>query len=84
MAKAFKEFDTKLDERKRLTLSGAEFENYHVIAYDDGSFRLEPRILVAPAAISRRTLAMMDSAVNNLAKRKTSKPVDPAALRRAR
>jgi hypothetical protein len=57
---AVKEYDVSLDSRKRPTLRGAEFENYHVVEYEDGSYRLEPRILVAPHTVSRRTLQMMD------------------------
>ena len=84
MAKPLKEFDTRLDDRKRITLSGAEYENYHVTIYEDGSIRLEPRILVAPVTLSERTVAMMDRAMANFAKGKVSKPVDPEALRRRR
>lgn len=75
------EYDTTLDGRKRITLRGAQYTHYHVIAREDGVFELHPRILVEPT-VSRRTLAMMDEAMTHLATGKVSKPVNPRALRR--
>jgi hypothetical protein len=79
-ARARREYDAPLDSRKRLTLRGAEYSNYHVIEYEDGSFLLEPRMLVSPPLLSHRTLAMMDEAVDNLERGMLSEPVDPDEL----
>lgn len=77
---AVREYNVSLDSRNRLTLRGAEFENYHVVEYEDGSYRLEPRILVAPYTISRRTLQMMDRGMEKFGRGEVSDPVDPDDL----
>jgi len=71
-----KEYDARMDTKKRVTLRGARFGHYHVQEYDDGRIVLEPRELVSPLEISRRTLAMMDASVENLKKGTASAPVD--------
>ena len=75
-----KEYDAKLDSKKRLTVRGARTKHYHVTEYDDGTVELSPRELIHPDEISRRTLQMMDKAMENLKKRKVSKPVDMEEL----
>jgi hypothetical protein len=78
--KSVKEYEARLDSRKRITLRDAEFENYHVTTYEDGTIVLEPRILVAPDSLSRNSLRMMDRSVANLEKGVISDPIDPDAL----
>lgn len=75
-----KEYDAKLDSKKRLTIRGARTKHYHVTEYKDGSVKLSPRELIHPDEISRRTLEMMDKAMKNLEKGKVSKPVDMEEL----
>jgi len=77
---AVKEYDARMDVKKRVTLRGAQYANYHVQEYANGTIVLEPRKLVAPFEVSRNTLAMMDSAMANLTKGKASKPVDLSAF----
>ena len=76
MPTAVKEYDTRIDMKKRVTLRGAQYENYHVYEYENGKIILEPRVLVDPFEVSKNTLGMMDSAMLNLKKGKASKPVD--------
>lgn len=76
MIAAVKEYDARMDMKKRVTLRGAKYGNYHVQEYPDGKIVLEPRELVAPFEVSRNTLGMMDSAMANVKKGKASKPVD--------
>ncbi len=73
---AVKEYDARMDVKKRVTLRGAKYNNYHVLEYPNGQIVLEPRELVSPFEVSARTLSMMDSAIGNLKKGKASKPVD--------
>jgi hypothetical protein len=74
------ELDVKKDARNRITLPAiADFEHYHVIAFDDGHVELYPRVLADPL-ISMRTLEMMDSAMANLALGNVSKPVSGDAM----
>ena len=61
-----REYDAKLDGRDRLVLRDSSYEHYHVVEYDDGSYRLEPRVLAHPDEISARTLRMMDEAIDEL------------------
>lgn len=75
-----KEYDARLDMKKRLTIRGAQYENYHVYEYENGKIMLEPRVLVAPFEVSKNTLGMMDSAMNNYKKGKVSQPVDLSAF----
>ena len=74
------EMDVKKDARNRITLPAvAEYEHYHVKAFDDGHVELYPRVLADPL-ISIRSLEMMDSAVANLAQGAVSEPVSGDAL----
>lgn len=75
-----KEYDARLDIKKRLTIRGAQYENYHVCEYENGKIMLEPRVLVAPFEVSKNTLGMLDSAMNNYKKGKVSQPVDLSAF----
>jgi hypothetical protein len=69
------EYDARLDVKKRLTLRGASFVYYHVQELPDGRIMLDPRELVVPFEVSKRTLAVMDASVENLKKGNVSKPV---------
>ena len=71
-----KEYDAHLDMKKRVTLRGAEAEYYAVRMFEDGHIVLEPRVLVPPEMISKRTLKMLDKAAANFKKGKVSKPID--------
>jgi hypothetical protein len=75
-----KEYEARIDTKKRVTLRGARYDHYHVQEYADGHIVLEPRELVAPFEISKRTLAAMDESMKNLKKGKASKPVDLSAF----
>lgn len=80
MSVPVKEYEARIDVKKRVTLRGARYDNYHVQEYSDGRIVLEPRVLVSPFEVSQNTLAMMDSAMENLKKGKVSKPVDLASF----
>lgn len=75
-----KEYDTKVDSRRRVTLRGAVFEHYHVTEYEDGRVLLEPRELVPPPSISRRALEMVDASMVSLRGGDVGPPVDPNDL----
>ena len=76
MNEYIKEYDAKVDSKKRLTLRETPFEYYHVEHFADGRIMLEPRELVEPARVSARTLEMMDRSMDNLKKGIVSEPVD--------
>lgn len=76
MQVAVKEYDAKLDTKKRITLRSVIFEYYHVSEYEDGRIVLEPRVLMPPFQVSANTLAMMDASVENLKTGNASEAVD--------
>ncbi|MDE0837658.1 MAG: hypothetical protein OSB41_01260 [Kiritimatiellae bacterium] len=71
-----KEYDAHLDMKKRVTLRGAEAEYYAVRMFDDGRIVLEPRVLVPPDMVSKRTLKVLDKAAKNFKKGNVSEPID--------
>jgi hypothetical protein len=75
-----KQYDAKIDTKKRVTLRGAHYNHYHVLEYPDGRIILEPRELIAPFELSVRTLETMDESVANLEKGKASQPIDLSAF----
>ena len=85
-AELLKEYDTTLDSKSRITVRWQSkkslFKNYHVKIYKDGHVVLEPRVLVHPDQISKKTLKMMDMAIDNYAKGNRSEPIDIDAMRK--
>ncbi len=73
------EYDVKKDERNRVALKAARFDYYHAEVFDDGHIELHPKVL-ADAALSVRTLSMMDSAMANVEKGRTGKRLNPRKL----
>jgi len=76
MSEAVKEYDARLDSKKRITLRGPQTMFYHVRENRDGTIELSPRVLVHPDEISAKTMMMIDQSVGNLKKGKASKAVD--------
>jgi hypothetical protein len=70
------QYTAHLDTKKRLTIRGALTEFFAVKMFTDGHVLLEPRVLVAPDTISKRTLRMMDKSAANLKKRIASPVID--------
>ncbi len=81
MSSVVAEFDVKKDERNRVTLKSVPFDYYHAKVFDDGHIEFYPQVL-ANASLSVRSLAMMDSAMANLARGKAGSPLDPHDLLR--
>ena len=76
MTTILKEYDAKVDSKKRITLRDAMYEYYHVEEFDDGRIVLKPRELVPPSQVSEKTLAMMDNSIENLKQGKVSEAVN--------
>ncbi len=68
-------YNSKVDSKNRITLRKARFDYYNVQEFEDGKIVLEPRVLVPPFEVSKRTLKMMDKSVNNVKKNKVSDPI---------
>ncbi len=76
MEAIIKQYDAKLDNKKRFTIRGTKYDFYHVQEFIDGTLVLKPRILVGPDELSKNTLRMMDKSIDNFKKGNASKPVD--------
>jgi hypothetical protein len=76
MSTLVKEYDTKIDDKKRITIRRSKFTYYKVKEYDDGHLELEPRVLVSPEELSENTLKMMDKSVENLKNGDFSEPIN--------
>ena len=70
------QYDAAADAKKRISLRGATAKYFHVRALSNGSYVLEPRVLVPPHAISARSLKMLDQSAANLKKGLASAPID--------
>ena len=75
MELTLKSYDAKLDSKKRITIRNPKYDYYHVIEQDNGVIILEPRKLVDPLVISKKTLESIDKSMENLEKRKVNGPV---------
>ncbi len=80
MRTAIREYDAKLDAKKRITLRNAGFDYYHVQEMENGIIVLEPRELTVPFSVSKNTLSMMDKAVENMKSGIVSEPIDLSAF----
>ena len=76
MEATIKEYDAKIDTKKRITLRGSSYDYYHVIEFPNGKIELQPRVLVEPFEIQDEILNMIDQSMANLKKGKASDPVD--------
>ena len=76
MEPVIREYDAKLDSKKRLTLREAGYEYYHVSVLPDQRIVLEPRVLTTPFEVSANNLKIMDKSVENMKNGKVSPAVD--------
>ena len=76
MSELVREYDAKIDSKKRITLKESLFEYFHIKQYKDGRVLLEPRILTEPSTISNKTMRMMDNSIKNYRKGKVSKAIN--------
>jgi len=74
--KITKEYDSRVDTKKRVTLRGAKYDYYRIQEFADGRIVLEPRELVPPFEISSRSLSIIDESIKNLRDGKVSDPID--------
>lgn len=73
---AIKDYTVHIDNKKRVTLRGAEYQYYNVKEYNNGCIVLEPRMLTVPDTISKKTLADMDKSIANFKTGKVSEAID--------
>jgi hypothetical protein len=73
-------YDVAADAKKRINLRNAKTKYFHVKAFSNGAYLLEPRVLVPLEAISARTMKMIEQSAANLKKGRASTPIDFASL----
>ena len=66
METILKTYDARLDSKKRITIRNPKYEYYHVVEQQNGVVVLEPRELVDPLTVSKKTLDSMDKSIKNL------------------
>jgi hypothetical protein len=70
------DYNVAADAKKRISLRGAKAKYFHVQALSNGSYILEPRVLVPLQAISARSLKMLEKSVAGLKQGVASAPID--------
>ncbi len=80
-AKVVGRYDVAADDKKRISLRGAKTKYFHVKAFSNGAFLLEPRVLVDPEAIPAKTLRMLDASAASLKAGLASAPINLAKFR---
>ena len=75
-AAAIRSYNAKVHSKKRITLRNTVYEYFHIEEYEDGKIVLEPRELAKPFQISKNSLSMMDSSVQNLKAGNVSAPLN--------
>src|SRR6266545_2430113 len=70
------DYDVAADAKKRINLRNAKTKYFHVKAFSNGCYLLEPRVLVPPQAVSSRSLKMLDKSVVHLKKGPASAPIN--------
>ena len=73
-----REYDARVDTKKRVTLRGTQYRNYHVREYADGRIEMLPQELVD---VSARTVKMMDSSIESLNNGVAGEPLDLSRFR---
>ncbi len=69
-------YDVAADAKSRISLRRSKTKYFHVKALSNGSYLLEPRVLVSPEDLPPRTRKMLERSVAQLKKGNASAPVD--------
>ena len=75
MEAVLKTYDARIDSKKRITIRNPKYEYYHVVEQENGVVVLEPRELVDPFTISKKTYEDMEEDVKNLKNGVVSDPI---------
>lgn len=76
MTEVIMEYDAKMDSKRRITLRNTSYQYFHVQMNKDGSILLNPRVLIDPIEIDKKTLDMIDKSMENYSKGIVSKPIN--------
>jgi hypothetical protein len=70
------EYDSAADAKSRISLRGSKAKYFRVKALSNGSYLLEPRVLVPTEAVPPKVMKMLDQSAANLKKGDASPPID--------
>ena len=70
------QYDAAADAKKRISLRHARTKYFNVKVLSNGSYLLEPRVLVSPQVLPARTRKMLERSVANLKQGAASPPID--------
>ena len=62
-----KQYDAKVDSKKRIILRDAKYDYYSVTTYDDGSVSLEPKVIMPKEKITREQILKTVEAIRKQA-----------------
>ena len=68
MEAVLKSYDARIDSKKRITIRNPKYEYYHVVEQENGVVVLQPRKLIDPFVISKKTLKGIDESMENIEK----------------
>jgi len=74
--KIIKQYNAKLDIKKRMTIRNSDYDHYEVNVFEDGNILLKPQMLINADELSLNTLKMMDRSILSFKKGKVSKPIN--------
>jgi len=74
--KVVKQYNAKLDTKKRMTIRNTDYDHYEVNVFEDGNILLKPQMLINADELSLNALKVMDRSVLNFKKGKASKPIN--------
>ena len=75
-----RKYDAAADSKHRISLRQSKARYFHVTEVSNGSYLIEPRVLVAPEDVSPRTLKMLEKSMAALKKGKASLPIELASF----
>ena len=82
MVAPIKKYETKLDNKNRLTVRGVKARRFAVQVFADGHILLSPQKLVPDPDISPKTLKSIMRSMENMKKGAVSKPIDIQTARK--
>jgi hypothetical protein len=77
------QYDAAADAKKRISLRHAKSKYYSIKVLSNGSYLLEPRMLVPPQTLSERARRMLEQSAASLKKGVASPPIDLAPFLKA-
>jgi len=66
MLEVVREYNAKMDAKRRITIRTSDYEYYHVKQYSNGTIVLEPRVIAAPFEVNEGDTAVAGKTKNSV------------------